>query len=275
MRTYAQKKRSILVRHIVGIVISILFVLPVLLMVTGSLRQAGSPPPRTPEFLPDPVSLSNYTRTVELVDMPHYTLNSFKLAVVVVPLSVLFSSLAGFALSRVSKVVARRLVLISLAALMIPSTAFFVGRFVLFSSLGMTDTYWPLVIPAFMGLNPLFTLLFYWSFRRLPNDLFETCLLEGISLFKAWWKVAMPLVKPTTMAVGALAFVATWSDFLNPLIYLSSERLFTASLGLRSLATLDMSDQPLFLAGAVIVTIPALVLFFFAQRYLTQKDGRV
>jgi multiple sugar transport system permease protein len=87
--------------------------------------------------------------------------------------------------------------------------------------------------------------------------------------------VAMPLVRPVTAAVAALTFVVTWSNFLDPLVYVYDRDLFTLPLALRSLATLDMTDYPIFLAGAVLATLPALLVFGVAQRRFLQDDDRM
>ena len=136
------------------------------------------------------------------------------------------------------------LVAVSLVSLMVPITALLVPRFALFSWLGLTNTYVPLVAPALIGTSPFYVLLFYWGFRRIPAELYEACRLEGLSPFTVWWRVALPLVRPVTVAVGVLAAVFTWSNFLDPLIYLFDENLFTLPLGLRSLAQLDRQDFP-------------------------------
>jgi multiple sugar transport system permease protein len=255
-------------RYVPATLVAVVFLLPLLFMVTGSLRKAGLPPPRSVELLPSPLAAENYRRAVELVDIPRYLLNSTLVAAIVVPLSVLVASWAGFAMSQLPKRARTVLVAASLVALMVPLTALLVPRFVIFSTLGLTDTYWPLIAPALIGLSPFYVLLFYWSFRRLPQDLLDTARLEGLSTLATWRRVAMPLVRPVTIAVAVLAFVFTWSNFLDPLIYLFDERKFTLPLGLRSLAALDRQNFPLLLAGAVIATAPVIIAFLYVQRFV-------
>jgi multiple sugar transport system permease protein len=258
-------------RHVPAILIAGLFVLPLVYMVTGSLRQAGLPPPRTPELLPSPLAFENYERAFELVDLPRYTLNSLIVVAAAVPLTVLFASWAGFAMARLPRRFAGAMVALSLVALMVPVTALLVPRFAIFRTLGLTDTYWPLIAPALIGTSPFYVLLFYWSFRRLPQDLFDACRLEGVSPFAVWWRVAMPLVRPVTVAVALLAFVFTWSNFLDPLIYLFDQEKFTLPLGLKALAQLDRQNFPLLLAGAVVATAPVIAAFLYLQRYFLQE----
>jgi multiple sugar transport system permease protein len=156
---------------------------------------------------------------------------------------------------------------------MIPLTALLVPRFAIFSWLGLTNTYVPLVAPALIGTSPFYVLLFYWGFRRIPAELFEACRLEGLSPFTVWRRIAMPLVKPMTVAVAVLAAVFTWSNFLDPLIYLFDEDKFTLPLGLKSLAQLDRQDFPLLLAGAVTATAPVIAAFLYVQRFFLQEQG--
>jgi multiple sugar transport system permease protein len=259
------------VRHLGGILLLALVVPPLLLMVSGSLRRAGLPPPRAPELVPSPLSPGNYARALELVDLGRYAANSLLVAAVAVPLAVIVASWAAFAIARLGRRAAGALLVVSLAALMVPVTALLVPRFVLFRAAGLTDTYVPLVAPALLGMSPFYVLVYYWAFRRVPRDLFDAARLEGASALAVWWRVAMPLVRPVTVAVAVLAFALSWSSFVEPLIYLFDERLYTLPLGLKSLAQLDRLNFPVLLAGSVIATAPVVVLFIVAQRWLPSE----
>jgi len=261
-------------RQVAAAAISLAFLLPLVFMLAGSLRLPGLPPPRTPELVPRNPSLEAYRQAFDLVDLARYTANSLLVAALVVPLSVLVASWAGFAMSRLPERHARALVAASLVALMVPLTALLVPRFAIFRALGLTDTYWPLVAPALIGFSPFYVLLFYWSFRRVPRELVEAARLEGFSPLRTWWRVAMPLVRPVTTAVALLAFVFSWGNFLDPLVYVFDERLFTLPLGLRSLAQLDRQNFPVLLAGSVAATLPVLVAFAYLQRFFLAEGVR-
>jgi multiple sugar transport system permease protein len=247
------------------------FLLPLVFLVTGSLRKAGLPPPRTAELVPEDPTLENYRRAFELVDLARYTFNSALVVAIAVPLTLLFASWAGFAMARLPRRAAAWLVAASLVSLMVPITALLVPRFAIFSWLGLTNTYVPLVAPALIGMSPFYVLLFYWGFRRIPGELFEACRLEGLSPFTVWRSIGLPLVRPVTVAVAVLAAVFTWSNFLDPLIYLFDENLFTLPLGLRSLAQVDRQDFPLLLAGAVVATLPVIAAFLYVQRFFLNE----
>jgi multiple sugar transport system permease protein len=259
-------------RQPVAVAVAVLFLLPLWFMVSGSLREPGTPPPRSPELVPRPVSTTSYERAFDLVDLGRHAVNSLVVAALTVPLAVLIASWAGFGLLLVAGRARAVIVGLSFAALMVPATALLVPRFVLFRWLGLTDTWAPLVAPALLGLSPFYVLLFYWSFRRLPPELFEAARLEGMKPFAVWRRVAMPLVKPVTIAIGLLAFIATWGNILDPLIYLFDPDLYTLPLGLRSLTALDRTNHPVLLAGAVVATLPVVAAFVIAQRYFLHED---
>jgi multiple sugar transport system permease protein len=259
-------------RQPVAIAVAVAFLLPLWFMVSGSLREPGTPPPRAPELIPRPLSTVSYDQAFDLVDLGRHTLNSLIVAALTVPLAVLVASLAGFALLLVAGRARAVIVGLSFAALMIPVTALLVPRFAMFRWLGLTDTWAPLVAPALLGLSPFYVLLFYWSFRRLPPELLEAARLEGMQPFAMWRRVAMPLVRPVTIAVALLAFIASWGNFLEPLIYVFNPDLYTLPLGLRSLETLDRTNYPVLLAGAVVATAPVVLAFVIAQRYFLHED---
>ncbi|MEU7999314.1 carbohydrate ABC transporter permease [Micromonospora sp. NPDC049060] len=250
----------------------LVFVPPLLLLVSGSLTEPGLPPPPTPQLVPEPVSTTGYRQAVELGGLLRASLNSVLVAVVAVPLSVLVASLAGFALARIAPRVTGVVVAASLVALMVPATALLVPRFAIFRMLGLTDTLVPLVAPALLGTSPLYVLVYFLAFRALPTDLYDACLVADLSPLRTWWRVALPLVRPVTAGLTALTFVLTWSNFLDPLVYVYDRDLFTLPLALRSLSVLDPTNFPVFLAGAVLATVPALAVFVLAQRRFLHHD---
>lgn len=258
-------------RTLGALAVLVLFSAPLLIMLPGSLREPGQPPPRTLELLPDPVVFSNYEQAVDLAGLGRATVNSLLVAAFAVPLSVLVASWAGFALAQLQGRLARVLIAASFVALMVPLTALLVPRFAMYRALGLTDTFVPLIAPALIATSPLYVLVYYVAFRQLPRDLWDACRLEGMSPLRTWRRVAMPLVRPVSAAVAALAFVLTWANFLDPLIYVYRRELFTLPLALRSLATLDPTNYPLLLAGAVIATAPVVAVFLIAQRWFLHE----
>ncbi|GGK39153.1 sugar ABC transporter permease [Pilimelia terevasa] len=246
---------------------------PLLLLLSASLRPPGLPPPAAPPLLPTHVTLAAYAEALGIGGLGRAALNSLAVCLVAVPVSVLVAAWAGFATTRLPRRAAQGVVLLSLTALMVPATALLVPRFALYRALHLTDTLVPLMAPALIATSPLYPLVYYVAFRAVPADLYETARLAGFGPWRTWWRVAMPLVRPVTVALATFTFVLTWSNFLDPLLYVYDRDHFTLPVALRSLSTLDPTDFPVFLAGAVLATLPALLVFAAAQWYMRGRTG--
>ncbi len=253
-------------RTAAGALVSLTMVLPLLWMVTTSLRERGSVPPRTLEPIPDPVAWGNYLEMFDLLPLATMARNSAIIAAVAVPLSVVCASWAGFALALLAPRTRRWLVAVAFVAAMIPTTAFWVTRFVLFSRLGLVDTWWPLILPALMGTSPLFALVYLWSYLGVPRDVFDAARLDGASALRTWATIAFPLARPTTIVVALLTFTMHWNNFTDPLIYIQSMDRQTLPFGLAALFQLAPTDWPLLMAASVVLTAPAVIVFLIGQR---------
>jgi multiple sugar transport system permease protein len=260
--------------HTVALMVAAIFVVPLVWVIAASLRQPGLPPPRTIEWLPNPIAWLNYWRIFQLVPFATYAFNSLSVVALAVPVTLVAASWAGFAMALLPARLRRTLVVAAVVLRMVPSTALWLPRFVLFKQLMLLDTYWVLVLPALMGSSPVFVLLFYWVFRRIPRELFESARLDGAGLLSIWSRIAMPLAKPTIMTVAVLTFTDYWGDFMNPLLYLKSENRYTLPIGLRVLQQLDQTNWPLLMAAAVFVTIPVIGMFLLVQHYFW-PEGRL
>ncbi len=260
--------------HAVPLLVPARFLLPLGWMITASQREPGLPPPTTVEWLPASPTPANYSEVFELLPFGRYLLNSLAVVALAVPLTIVTASMGGFAmalLERRSRIVL--VVVVSVALLLVPVTATWLTRFLLFSWVGLTDTLLALVVPALAGSSPLFVLLYYWTFRRTSAEVFEMAHLEGAGPFGVWWRVALPNAWPTTVAVAVLTFILYWSDFISPLLYLRDQSLYTLPMGLRQLQQLDPTDWPLLMAGAVMLTLPAVLFFLIVGRLFLGERG--
>ena len=258
--------------HAVSILISALFILPLVWMASASLRQPGLPPPRTMEWWPEPLTWSNYTRIFEMLPLGRYIFNSLLVAGVAVPITLVTASLAGFAMTQLNRRGRESLLGLSVVLLVIPTVAVWVARFILFRTLGLFNSYLALLAPALMGSSPLFVLLFFWSFRRIPRELYDAARMDGAGPLEIWWRVALPLSSATVIVVGILTFLLYWGDFTTPLFYLKSQTLYTLPVGLRQLQELDRTNWPLLLAGAMVMTLPSVLLFGIVQRFFLPEN---
>jgi multiple sugar transport system permease protein len=261
------------VDHALPLAVAALFLLPLLWMVTASLREPGLPPARTIEWLPTSPSTDAYAAVFDLLPFGRYLLNSLAVVAMAVPLTIITASMAGFAMALLERRSRVALVVLSVALLLVPVTATWLTRFLLLSWAGLTDSLLALVVPALAGSSPLFVLLFYWAFRRTNPEIFETATLDGAGPFATWWRVGLPTIVPMIVAVAVLAFIFYWSDFISPLLYLRDQELYTLPLGLRQLQQLDPTDTPLLMAGAVMLVVPAVLFFLLVQHLFLGERG--
>jgi multiple sugar transport system permease protein len=250
-----------------------LFMLPLIWLVGNSLRQAGYVSEPHLDLFPSQPVWSNYTQVFDLYPIGRQLLNSLLVVALAVPLTLITASWAGYAMAQLPSNARRRLILFSILLLIVPLSAMWLPRFMLFTSVGLNDNLLSLVTPALMGSNPFYILLFYWTYRRLPPDLFESARLEGAGDLLIWRRLALPLARPTLAVVAVLSFTLYWSDYITPLMYLRSEALYTFSLRLQMFTQQDNTKQPYAMAATVIAIAPVVLLFLLVQRYFW-PEGR-
>jgi multiple sugar transport system permease protein len=258
--------RPVLLRRLPVLLAALLYAAPLALMVAGSLRGRGVPPPRGIEIVPAEPTLEAYRLLAGLLPLVTYARNSLVVAAIAVPLTVLVASLAGFGI-RLLRPRARRLVIAAtVAAMLVPVTAVWATRFELFRLVGAVGTFIPLIAPALLATNPFLVLVYAFAFRGLADEQLEAAALDGAGPIRQWWSVALPQARAATLAVVVLAFTFHWANFIDPLLYLNRQSTFTAPLGLRLLQQLNPTDWPLLMAGAVLTTVPAVIVFLAGQR---------
>lgn len=250
-----------------------MFAFPLVAMLAGALREPGLAPPVGTELVPASPGFEAFDRAFDVAPLAQGLVNSLLVAALFVPLAVVTASLAGYALVRLAGRGRRVAVALLLLVLLVPASALWVPRFALYDTLRLTDTVVPLVLPALMGASPLLILLYALAFRSVPPDVLDAARVEGASEWRAWRTVAMPLARRTTVAAALLAFALSWGSFVEPLLYLTDERTFTAPLVLRSLQLLGPADWSTILAGAVVVTAPVALAFALALRHVAAREG--
>ena len=184
---------------------------------------------------------------------------------------VFFSALAGFAFAKLNFKGRKSLILIIIGTMMLPSVILIVPTFVLFSRLGWIDTYLPFIVPAFFGGGAFNIFLLTQFFRTLPQELADAARIDGCGELSIYARIVLPLAKPALATVAVFTFLNAWNDFIGPLLYLSTNEKYTVAMGLALFrGALLQTRWDLLMAAAVIMTVPVLILFFFAQRYFIE-----
>ena len=213
----------------------------------------------------------NYPAALSRMGFADALANTTVITVLSVVGQVLSSSLVGFGFARFRFRGRGPLFILMLATMMLPAQVTMIPVFVLFRSLGMVDTFWPLILPMWLA-SPFFVFMFRQFFSQIPEELMEAARIDGASSFGIYWRLMLPLSLPVIAIVAIYTFMTAWNDFLAPLIYLNSPENRTLALALNAFkgqyATRDVN---LLMAASFVCMLPCVLLFFAAQRYFVEN----
>ncbi|MDQ0091142.1 oligogalacturonide transport system permease protein [Paenibacillus anaericanus] len=200
-----------------------------------------------------------------------FFINTLKLVIPTVVFTIISSVIVAYGFARFNFPFKTMLFSIMIATLMLPNASIMIPRYILFNKMNWLDTYLPFIIPAAFATGAFFVYMMIQFIRGLPVDLDEAATIDGCNSFSVLTRVLLPLCKPALFSVGIFQFMWTWNDFFNSIIYISSVKKFTVSLGLR--LSLDASSAVSWnqvLAMSVVSVLPCILLFFFAQKYFVE-----
>jgi len=264
------------VTHAVLIAMAAMMVFPLVWLNSTSLKSPGKQMVWPPQFIPNPFYPRNYKDLFILAPMGRYLFNSFKISTLSV-LGVCFSSsLAAFAFARMRFRGREALFAVLLATMMLPYAVTVIPTFVIMKYLGWLNTHYPLIVPSFFG-SAYFVFLLRQSYRAIPQDLFDSAMIDGASFFRIYWGIFIPLGMPALVTVALFAFLGSWNDLFGPLIYLSSQEKMTVALGLtylRGRAGTGVEKVGVIMAGSMLGVVPMLLLYGFGQKYFIQGLAR-
>ncbi|WP_433293690.1 carbohydrate ABC transporter permease [Pseudonocardia sp. CA-142604] len=214
-----------------------------------------------------PLHLDNYAQALALIPFWSQLRNTALLSVLTVVGTVLSSSFTAYGLAKVSWIGRRLLLGVLIVTMLLPAIVTLVPTYVIFRDLGWVNTYLPLVVPAFLG-TPYYIFLFRQFFLRIPESVSEAARIDGASELRIYARIIMPLSRPVVVAVAALAFVQSWTDYLGPLIYLNNPDQWTLSLGLTEFLTKYSVQWNYMMAASVVFTLPLIIVFFLGNKYI-------
>lgn len=212
----------------------------------------------------------NYRKAFEEVPFWRYLKTSAFLVVVNVLGTLLSCSMMAYALARLTWPGRGLAFVLVLATLMIPPQVTMIPSFVIYKYLGWYNTLAPLWVPNCLAVNAFAVFLLRQAMKGVPRDLEDAARIDGCGYFRTYWHVAMPLMRPTLAAISIFTFMFVWNDFMTPLIYVNDQRLYPLALGLFSFLAGRENQFTLIMAGSMIMTIPVILIFFFAQRHFIQ-----
>ncbi|MDE0143288.1 MAG: carbohydrate ABC transporter permease [Caldilineaceae bacterium] len=287
--TIARRVRAIskLLIHLVLIVGGFAVLIPFFWMVSASLKPDWEIFQIPPTWIPEEPLWQNYaivltgnrpdaegSRAGQGWSFMGFVWNTAYVTAWVMVGRLLTASLAAYGFARLRFPGRNVLFIIMLATMMVPGHVTMIPLYFIFKSLQTLDTYWPLVLPVWFGGGAFFIFLLRQFINSIPPDYDDAARIDGCSWLGVYWRIILPMIKPALGAVAIFSFMASWNDFMGPLIYISSMDKYTVAIGLHFFKNnASPAARPLWnlmMAASVVAMVPPLLLFFFAQRYYIQ-----
>ena len=271
--TFRRRPWSKGIVHALLIVGSLLFVFPMLWMVSTSLKPIEETLSSRPVWLPSTIQWRNYRETIAYIPFFRYALNTVIVCTLAALGTTLSSALVAFSFTRLEWPGKKLLFALTLATMMVPFPVVMVPLYSVYRALGWIGTLMPLWFPTFFG-SAFSIFLLRQFFMRIPKSLPEAMTLDGASELRVFWQMYLPLSKAPLAVVAFFQLMYSWNDLLGPLLYLTDQSTFTLTLGLQSYQSQEGGTQWHYLmAASVMTTLPIVVIFFFVQRTFLRGLG--
>ncbi len=251
--------------HVTLLALGAVFIVPLVLMLSTALKLPSQVVSATPQIIPHPFVWHNFVAAVQAIPFVRYFRNTLIIAGLNVVGVTSSSAVVAYGFSRIRWTGRETVFMFVVATMIMPTQVTLIPLYIVFRSLGWVNTFYPLVVPAFFG-DAFSIFLLRQFFMSLPIELNEAAEIDGANELTIFLRCILPLTKPALMTVALFQFLYSWNDFLGPLIYLNSTKLYTLSLGLESYMGAHFTEWTLLMAASTIITLPVVIMFFFTQR---------
>ncbi len=251
------------------ILITAVMIIPFLWMLSASIKTNTEVFKVTPfQFIPDNPQWSNYSEIWTRIPLAKFIGNTVFLTIVVTLLQLLTSSFAAYAFAKLNFKHKNTLFLAYIATIAMPWQVYMVPQFIMMRGMGLNDKLLAMIcLQAFSAFGVFMMKQFY---EGIPDSLCEAARVDGMSEYKIYAKIMLPLSKPALSTLTIFTFVNTWNDYLGPLIYLKSEEKKTVQLGLKMFIGQYTAEYGLIMAGSIITLIPVIIVFLALQKYFVE-----
>lgn len=262
--TVVRHSRS-LVSYIVLLGLSIIFIMPLVWMISTSLKPNQGLFVRPIQWLPENPQWGNFVRIFERVNFAQYIKNTLFTSLTPVLGVLIATPMVAYSITKVPWKGSKIIFPIILATMMIPWQVTQIPLYISWSKLGLINTYFPLVLPFFFG-SPYYIYLMRQFMKSLPDSVVEAARIDGANDALILSRIIYPMCKPVLTTIGVLVFIACWNDLNGPLIYLQDSAKYTISVGLKSFMLSAKTEWELLMAANVVFTLPLIAIFFVAQK---------
>ena len=264
-----QKSTSKLICTIIVGLLAVMFALPLVWMTLASFKKVSEV--FSENWLPTVWQWKNYITvwTDEQVYLPRVFFNTLFIVVLGTGGQLIVSSLAAYGFAKINFKGRAAIFTLFLAAMMIPSQATIIPRYMLFFKIGLYNSLWALILPSWFSVTSIFLLRQFYM--GLPNDLMDAAKVDGAGHLRIFAQILMPLTKPAMISTLILSFITLWNDYLSALVFLSNKKLYTVSQAVRYwLFDNNNQNYNLTMTTATIFIIPVIILFVFCQKYFVE-----
>jgi alpha-1,4-digalacturonate transport system permease protein len=251
--------------QVVGIVLAILFVIPVLWIVISSFKSGTELFAWPPTILPQNPTMANYLDAFNKGNFTRYFANSLHVSTVSTMLTLIINAMAGYALAKFSFKGDKVIFFAFIATLMVPLQVIMVPIFLVVRTLGLYNSLWGIIIPP--AATPTGVFLVRQYMITIPDEIMESARIDGASEWRIFWMVMLPLAKPVLTALTIFSFMWRWNDFLWPFIVISNEQNYTIQVAIANFVGQFYVDWNSLLAMSVLAMIPVLIIFIIFQRH--------
>lgn len=249
--------------------VAILFLIPLLWMLSSSLKPTYQIFETPPRWIPNPPRWENYSEALTTLPFAHYFRNTAVITLLTIVGHLLSCTLIAYAFARLRAPGRDALFVVMLATMMLPYPVTMTPLYVIFNRLGWINTILPLTAPAFLG-SAFYIFLMRQFFMTIPRDFEDAARIDGANTLQIIGRIMAPMAMPALATVTIFTFQATWNDFLAPLIYLQRPELYTVTLGLQFFRSTYTTNWAYLMAASLVTTLPVIVVFFAAQRYFIE-----
>lgn len=253
--------------YLVLIGIGLLFMIPLLWMFSTSLKSRADIFAWPPTWVPETPMWSNYATAFNSYPLARFMLNSTILVIGNMIGELISVPIIAYTFARLKFPGKSFWFVMVLSTMMIPSQIKLIPLYSIYTRLELTNTYAPLILPAFFG-NPFFIFLLVQYMRTIPRELDEAARIDGAGTWTILYRIILPLCRPAIVVMLVFTFLWVWNDFLSPLIYLNDFNTYPISVGLAFFRDTYSVDWNLFMAATLVSLLPVLIVYFFAQKHL-------
>ncbi len=252
---------------------SLLMAFPLFWMISTSLKSLDEANAPKIIWIPTRIMMDAYRSILTDPDFLRSYFNSTFYAALALVGTLLSIAAVAYAFSRVEWPGRNLVFFLMLSTMMIPAQALIVPQYVFFHRIGWIGSFNPLVIPGYFAGGAAMVFLLRQSMAQIPKEIDELAFVDGASHIQIWWYLVLPLVKAPLATVATFLFIGYWNNLLGPLIYTQSSDMYTLPVYVAQLYNINSTTQPWpsIMAAAVLTTVPLIIVFFFAQRYILES----